>query len=339
LLHKDPIRIRSTCPCLRRQVRRQGSDLHLPFCYNNSMSWIFFAFLTSFANSFLNIANKSLTKLIDEYKALFLISLSTSVILVIILFLGLFYKFIDLSETIKSGFWLPLTLTSFLGVLAFIFLYRALQQSDVSKVIPFISFTPIFILFIEYLIYGKLPKLQGLIGVFIIVIGTLIFEVRKTDETSLKPFLRIFKNKSSLYVILTALIWSVTSVLDKVATLNSSPIIYSTLSNIYKLLIILPIFVIRSKKHPLILKGKDSARNAPTSLLLLILITAILHIAEIIFQTTAISTGFVSYVLAIKRTSIVFTVFLAYAILKEKPNPKLLFSTIVMLAGVILIVL
>lgn len=297
------------------------------------MSWIFFAFLTSFANSFLNIANKSLTKLIDEYKAFFLISLTTSVISVLILFSGFFSKFIDLYGTIKSGFWLPLTLTSFLGLLAFMFLYRALQHSEVSKVIPFISFTPIFILFIEYFIYGKLPKLQGLIGVFVIVIGTLIFELRKTDEASLKPFLRIFKNKASLYVILTALIWSVTSVLDKVATLNSSPIIYSTLSNIYKLLIILPIFIIRNKKHPL----KVSERTS--SIFILILITAVLHVAEIIFQTTAISTGFVSYVLAIKRTSIVLTVLLAYAFLKEKPNPKLLFSTIVMLAGVILIVL
>ena len=90
----------------------------------------------------------------DEYIVAWLRLLSSVPYLLIALFI------IEMPET-DSTFWAALITALPLEVTAFILYIRALKESPLSLTIPFLAFTPVFLIVTSFLILGELPDKSG----------------------------------------------------------------------------------------------------------------------------------------------------------------------------------
>jgi len=93
--------------------------------------------------------------------------------------------------------------------------FRALQISPLSLCVPFLAFTPVFLIPSTYLMIGEKVAPMKFLGVLLIVIGSLTMHRKLFAEGWLAPVKAIVREKGSRYMLLVSMIFSVTNPLDK----------------------------------------------------------------------------------------------------------------------------
>lgn len=93
--------------------------------------------------------------------------------------------------------------------------FRALQISPLSMCVPFLSFTPVFLIPTGFIVLGEVPPALKGVGVLLIVIGSLAMHRRLFAEGWLAPAKAVIREKGSRYMLLVSLIFSFTNTLDK----------------------------------------------------------------------------------------------------------------------------
>ena len=92
--------------------------------------------------------------------------------------------------------------------------FRALQISPLSMCVPFLAFTPVFLIPSTYIILGQKPEPIKLLGVALIVAGSLAMHRQLFAVGWLAPVKAVLENKGSRYMLIVALIFSLTNPLD-----------------------------------------------------------------------------------------------------------------------------
>jgi hypothetical protein len=77
--------------------------------------------------------------------------------------------------------------------------FRALQISPLSLCVPFLSFTPVFLIPTGFLIVGELPSPLKALGVVLIVVGSLVMHRRLFAAGLLAPVKAVLREKGSRY--------------------------------------------------------------------------------------------------------------------------------------------
>jgi drug/metabolite transporter (DMT)-like permease len=93
--------------------------------------------------------------------------------------------------------------------------FRALQISPMSMCIPFLSFTPVFLIPTGYFMLGEVPSPLKAVGVMLIVIGSFVMHRKLFSQGWLAPFKAVLQEKGSRYMLLVSLIFSFTNTIDK----------------------------------------------------------------------------------------------------------------------------
>jgi drug/metabolite transporter (DMT)-like permease len=88
--------------------------------------------------------------------------------------------FTDSIPTLGPQYLPALLLGGTLNVLALFQFMRALQVSDISLAIPFVSFTPFFLLLTSPLLVGDRPDTQDVAGILCIVAGAYLLQIQST---------------------------------------------------------------------------------------------------------------------------------------------------------------
>jgi len=279
--------------------------------------WFLFSLLSAVSWSLTDTFGKKLTK---QYQILQTLAYRY---IFSIPFLGIYFLFITIPK-INPRFWITILILLPLELTAAILYLKAITISPLSLVTPFVAFTPVFLLLTSYLILGETVSTQGAIGILLITIGA--YTINFSSKNFLIPFKKIFKEKGIWLMLIVAFIYSITSNLGKVAMRYSSPsfmaVFYTTLLGI--------VFVFLA----LIKKQKLKPQKFELSLGAIGLFNAIMMISHMI----AIKYVQVAYMIAVKRTSMLFGVFFGYLFFHEKEIGKRFFSACLMLVGVILIV-
>ncbi len=135
-----------------------------------------------------------------------------------------------------------------------------------------------------------------------------------------------------MLAILASFIWGLTPIFEKIAIQHSRPenpslIAFST--TFLLSLFLLPVMLLRSRAP-----FRQIAQH-PSGFLLAAVIAGIAPL----FGFAAIATAYVGYVAAIFKLSTVFTVLLAYWVLRERPIRERLGGAVLMTAGAILLAL
>lgn len=101
--------------------------------------------------------------------------------------------------------------------------FRALQISPISVCVPFMAFTPVFLIPTGFVLLGELPAPIKLLGVVLIVVGSLVMHRRLFAIGWLAPVKAIIEEKGSRYMLMVAFLFSLTNPIEKKMVLMSDP--------------------------------------------------------------------------------------------------------------------
>lgn len=216
-------------------------------------------------------------------------------------------------------------------IAAMVLYIKALKVSPLSLTLPFLSLTPVFLIAVPYLLLGEEISVQGALGVLLIAAGGYVLNLKEFRKGVLEPFRAIKRERGSLYMILVALLFSITSTLGKSAIEHSSPLFFAAAYYTALVMLFTPIALY---------KGREEARGLlRNGTLKAALLPGLFHLSMIIAHMIAISLTKVAYMISVKRLSLLIGVLYGSLFFGEPNMRERLAGAVMMLAGFALIVL
>ncbi len=241
-------------------------------------------------------------------------------------FVAVLIPFVDI-PTLDGVFYMSTFMAIPLDIVALLLYMKAIKVSPLSLTLPFLSLTPVFLIGTSYIILGESPDQSGFIGIILVVIGAYLLNVHTISQGLLAPFKAITKEKGSVLMIIVAFIFSIGACLGKIAIQHSNTVFFSV---IYVFLLSLILFIVISFKSKHLL-SKSISRPIPFLFLgMLIAIMIITHLK-------AVSLIEVSYMISVKRLSILFGVIYGVTLFKETNIKERFLGATVMVSGIIMI--
>lgn len=217
-----------------------------------------------------------------------------------------------------------------IGVGCAVYLYqRALQVSPLSVCVPFLAFTPIFLIPTGYFLLGELPPALKLLGACLIVVGSLVMHRGLFRVSLFEPVRAIFREKGSRYVLLVSFIFALTNPLDKILVTMSD-----AFTQAFAYCIALFIFFVclaYAQKAKLSVPIKTIPRW--------IILAGILDALALILQLSSHNYIDVVITISVKRAGIILAVLLGWLVFGERGITDRVIASMVMLAGVLIIYL
>ena len=278
--------------------------------------WVFYALITAFSLATADAISKKAMGRSDEYVIAWVRQGYP------LPFLALVFFFIDIPPLDRT-FYLSLLFMIPLEIAAIILYVKAIKLSPLSLTIPFLALSPVFITLTAFILLGELPDRSGILGILLIVIGAYLLNIRTTREDLLGPIKAIRRERGSIFMIIVALIYSVTATLGKVAVQHSGPIFFGVF---YPFLLTLILSVILWGKGLL-----PEVLSRPKTFLAIGVFIAIM----VLTHFTAISMTDVAYMISVKRVSLIFSVIYGRVLFGEENTGERLIGSMLMIAGVI----
>ena len=226
-------------------------------------------------------------------------------------------------------FWWVVAVMVPLEVTATLFYMQALKVCHLSLCIPFLAFTPVFMILTGQVILGEGLNRWGLLGVVFIAGGSYILSLGSGGTGFWAPFRALARERGPRLMLGVALIYSCTAALFKKAVLHSDPAFFG---------VFYPILLsgVMLGGYPLIRGPGGLALRSIWGWGLLLgffVALSILSVAQGLTLAPA------AYTIAVKRLSLLISVFLGGMWLKERPFLPRLLGAGLMCGGVILIAL
>lgn len=289
------------------------------------MQWFFIALLSSFLSAFAAITQKKVLFNRGPLEFSFLLSI------VNLLFSIPFFFFIDYG-TIHSYNLFILFIKSVIGVSAFLCVMTALKNLQISNALPLLALTPGFVAVFAFIFLGESLKTPEVIGLISLIAGTYILESKNLKEI-LSPLNVFLKSKYHHYVILALLLFTASSIMDKLLLikLNLTPVSLTAFQHLFFALLFLMIYFLYGgvKKFELINFNKKD--------LWWIVLISILTIGYRYTQIVSISLASVALTLAVKRTSVLWATIIGGKIFKDSNLLKKTIAVLFILLGAVLI--
>lgn len=248
--------------------------------------------------------------------------------LVTLPFLLFGFLFYDVPK-VSLNFYVVVFINVIILLIAVFIMIRSLEISDMSASIPMLSFTPIFLLFVSFVLLQEFPTFVGLIGIFIVVIGHYIIHLSSLKQGYLEPLKSIFKNKGIFYMFIVSFLFSINATISKIGINLSNPSYYIFMN--YLLASVFLSFMFYSK----IGKNYQSIKKNANYIVLLGISTAFMELLVAI----ALKLAIVPYVISLKRSSVIFSVIIGVVLFKEKHFSEAFIGSVIMFTGATLILL
>ncbi len=234
--------------------------------------------------------------------------------------------FID-KPKLDGVFYMAILLAVPLDTIALLLYMKAIKISPLSLTLPFLSLTPVFLIGTSYIILGERPDRSGFIGIILVVIGAYLLNVHTISRGLFEPFKAIAKEQGSVLMIIVAFTFSIGVCFGKIAIQHSDPIFFSVVYSILLSFFLFMVISFRTKQF----FSKAISRPVPFLLIgILITIMVITHVK-------AISLVEASYMISVKRLSILFGVIYGVIFFKETNIKERFLGATVMVSGIIMI--
>jgi uncharacterized membrane protein len=217
-----------------------------------------------------------------------------------------------------------------LEIIAILLYYRALRISPLSLSLPFLSFTPLFLMLFSRVIMGEAVTRAGGAGILLIVAGGYALNLTALRTGVLEPIKAIIRERGSLYMVVIALIYSVTSVLGKIAIAHSSAAFFGATYYGALALFLFPIIACRRSGRPLLQSLRANARTA--------LFPGVFDAAAAVTHFYAMSMANVAYMIAIKRSSLLIGSLYGFLLFGERNVRERMVGAVLMFAGFVLVI-
>ena len=208
--------------------------------------------------------------------------------------------------------------------------FRALQVSPLSLCIPFLAFTPVFLIPSGFILLGQKPSPLKLVGVALIVVGSLVMHRKLFAQGWLAPVKAVLHEKGSRYMLLVSLIFSITNPLDKKLVVMSDVF---TESVSYGLGLCLSFFFLGR------FLGGGKFGEALRGNMRWIVLAGVLDGISLLLQLASYSYIDVVIAVSIKRAGIILSVFSGWLFFRERGITDKVIAASVMFAGVLILYL
>ena len=285
------------------------------------MTWLFLSILTAFFESLKDVFSKKSLKELDSSLVAFVTMAMAAVVLMPMLW-------VTGVPTLGRDFGAAIVIGGTLNVVAYSLYVKAIQISDLSLITPLSALTPLFLLVTSPLIVQEVPTMWDGVGVFLVVIGSYVLNLRSDRSNYLAPLKAMVMNKGSRMMMMVAFIWSITSTFDKIGVRNSSPLFWAIALFGFIALGILPLVLFNRSTQPISLTAVR--RNWK-----LLLLAGVANGIAVGSQMFAVSIAPVAQVIAVKRMSSLFSVGFGVWIFGEKGWRERLLGAVIMVSGVV----
>jgi drug/metabolite transporter (DMT)-like permease len=229
-----------------------------------------------------------------------------------------------------AGFATALLVSGGINAVAAVLIARAVHRSDLSLVSPLQSTTPLFMLPTGLVLLGELPDARGMAGVLVIVAGGYVLNMRDRTAPLLAPFAALAREPGARLFLLVAALFSVSAAVDKIGVLASAPLFWAGAVNAFAAGALLLGLAARQRVPHV----RRVLAGAGTPIVAAGVITAV----GIGAQMTALPLTLAAYVIAVKRTSVLFSVIAGRVVFGERGTRLRFVGAAVMVAGVALLV-
>ena len=188
-----------------------------------------------------------------------------------------------------ARYWLPASASMGMNALANVLFMRSVQLSPMSRTVPFLSLTPVFSALAAIPLLGEVPGMRHWAGISLVVVGALVLNSDLSDRW----WQSVSQEKGAPFMIAVALLWSLSTALDKLALPHASPASHSFVltSGGAALLVV---WVLLRQKHGEL----GQVLGAPRGLLLALIAFAV---AALAFQMLALPRLWVAVLETLKR--------------------------------------
>ena len=228
---------------------------------------------------------------------------------------------------ITPPFWFIVAGMLPLEILAYLLYMQALRRSHLSLSVPFLAFTPVFLIFTGWLVLGESLNRWGVLGTLMIGCGSYILGLGAGGNAKiglLTPFKALAREPGARLMLLVAAIYSFTAALYKSAILHSGAIFFGVM---YPLAVTgLMVAAYPWYRLPL----QPSLRTSGGWWLVLGAFTMMSYLG----LAGGMQLAPAAYLVAVKRLSLLLSVVLGGLWLKERPILPRVLGAALMCAGV-----
>ena len=286
------------------------------------MLWFILAFATAFCVATGDALTKKFFGRFSPYEMAIVVSLYN------LPFLLITFPLITIPK-LDNVFWQTIFILVPVDIFALYLYMKALKLSPLSLSIPFLSFTPVFMILTGFLILDEIPNAWGVCGILFVVAGSYVLYSSKIKYGYLAPLRAIREEPGSWLMIIVALLYSILAVLGKKAIQHSSPIFFGFFFLASVNIIILFLFPLLSR-----IKWNALLRMPGRG----ICVGFILYL-HILLHVLAISMIEAVYMISVKRMSILFAVIYGWLLFKETDIKSRMLGAVLMFLGIIVITL
>jgi drug/metabolite transporter (DMT)-like permease len=204
---------------------------------------------------------------------------------------------------------------------------RAIQISPLSLTLPYLSFTPVFMILTGFIVLDEMPNAWGIVGIVIICTGGYILNLGPAKNALLAPLKAVFGETGSWLMLIVAFAYSLGAVFGKQAIMHSSPLFFSiTFFTILNILLLAGFWIFGKIKLQTFQAQKQKG-----------IVAGLLFFAHVLLHAFAISLTKAAYMISVKRFSVVLGLIYGGIIFKEKNIAVRTIGTLLMVIGAVLI--
>jgi drug/metabolite transporter (DMT)-like permease len=234
---------------------------------------------------------------------------------------------------LPPAFWGWIGILVPLELIAMLLYMQSIRDYPLALTLPYLAFTPVLVTVTGWVLLGETVSPTGLVGILLVVLGSWVLNLPESGgmrwRESLLPFVAILRNRGSRRMLLVAAIYSFTSAGGKTAMQWLQPLQFAVWYFVFvgagaALLVI----ATRPGEYRVLIR-KPGASLVAAGLMALMVLTHFLALAEVE----------AAYMIAIKRTSLLFGMLYGVLWFGERHAGRHLGAGAIMVAGVALIVL
>lgn len=218
-----------------------------------------------------------------------------------------------------------------LNLVANLLFLHAVSISPLSLTTPYLALTPVFSALVAFILLNQHIAGVGIIGILIVCLGAFFLNPGSKSDGLLAPLKAIMSERGSLYMVFVALCWSITPILDREASMQTSPLWHTGF---------LALGIGVSLMVYLIARGRTAKLVADLKIIPVIgLLASFLLLAAMTLQLSAYNEGVqIAYVETFKRAGGVTSAMLAgYLLFGEKDIARRFIGAAVMVIGVAMV--
>jgi len=286
------------------------------------MTWFMFAFLTALSVAVHDTWVKKWFSHLTAYE-MFVFPLLYSLPLTVISLL-----FIDIPP-LDRVFYITFLISLPFNAVPFFMYIKAIKISPLSLTVPYLAFTPVFIIGTGFLMLNEVPDIWGISGIASVCIGSYVLNIDPKNRSFLEPLRAVFKETGSWMMLIVSFVFSISAVLGKLAILHSSVMFFQMSFFVVLNLLIIIVFLLLGK-----IRLKTFVAYPVKGM-----VAGVLLYCHIFFHGFGISMTKAAYMMSIKRLSIVFSVILGGLVFHEQNIRMRFFGAMLMFFGAVLILL